>query len=179
MQEQMRTTTEPKVVNAEDIIEAELRFMSDPSWRLYQAFMEMDDFSIDFEYANRQLGMNKEEHTAVLEGLEKLGMVINRAGKWEIINTTYRINTSHVPLADQLVFHESFINDLAGKLTPERKAEYASGYVASNQKLVSKLQKKILTAFVEFNQESAQHEKDGLYGIGFTVTDLREPQGGK
>ena len=78
---------------------------------------------------------------------------------------------------DQLENHEGFMSNLAGLLSTERNSVYCSGYVASNASTVKKFQQKILEAFIEFNEESASVQKDGLYGLGFTATNLVNPEG--
>lgn len=167
----------PKTFGSDIYNEAASRFLADMTWRKLHALMELDEFSFEYSYIKTRLNISETEYKEALEGLEKLGLVAEVNEKWQIVTHTYTIPTQNIDPAGQLANHEIFMSDLSGLLSLQRKSQWASGMVASNKELVSKLQKNILNAFIEFNEESAKAQKDGLYGIGFTATDLLEPQG--
>ena len=168
-----------RVFDPKTVTEARKRFGGDFNWRLYHSMFELDDFSFDYSYAKKSIGMNEDEFQEMLEAFEVMEFISKENGRWEITNSTVTVPMDVNNISLQLENHEIFMCNLAGQLSEQQNTHYANGYVASNKQAVSELHKEVMDAVIRFNEKSASLKKDGLYGIGFTVTNLLQSVGEK
>lgn len=170
------------VVDRAAMIDAAIEFRSNPTWRKLQALMDLKDFEFTFEYANSKIEIEEEEFIGAIPVFEKLGLIAKSGNSYTTVTTDLVLPVLEDDPKDrplQLESHSTFMNDLSGLLSPERKSRWVSGFLVSDEETMREFKNRMIDLFIEFDKKSKDLVKpDGLYAVAFTATDIINPEGG-